>query len=72
MLEFPLQYVQPHFDYCQVVWGNCNATLASELQKLQQNRAARILTFSCYDAYANPLLDKLSWGKQSLIDVVLT
>ena len=26
--------VQPHFDYCDVVWGNCNATLATKLQKL--------------------------------------
>ena len=31
--------VQPHFDYCDVVWGNCNAAHASKLQKLQ-NRAA--------------------------------
>ena len=54
--------VQPHFDYYDVVWGNCNATLATKLQKLQ-NRAARILTFSSYDANADPLLDKLSWRK---------
>ena len=47
---------------CDVVWGNCNATLATKLQKLQ-NRAARILTFSSYDANADPLLDKLSWRK---------
>ena len=49
--------VQPHFDYCDVVWGNCNAILATKLQKLQ-NRAARILTFSSYDANADPLLDR--------------
>ena len=54
--------VQPHFDYCDVAWGNCNSTLATKLQKLQ-NRAARILTFSSYDANADPLLDKLSWRK---------
>ena len=54
--------VQPHFDYCDVVWGNWNATLATKLQKLQ-NRVARILTFSSYDANADPLLDKLSWRK---------
>ena len=37
--------IQPHFDYCSVVWGHCNKTLSDKLQKLQ-NRAARILTFS--------------------------
>ena len=38
--------VQPHFDYCSVVWGNCNKSLSIKLQKLQ-NRVARILT-SCH------------------------
>ena len=37
--------VQPHFDYCSVVWGNCNKSLSIKLQKLQ-NRAVRILTSS--------------------------
>ena len=37
--------VRPHFDYCSVVWGNCNKILATKLPKLQ-NRAAQILTFS--------------------------
>ena len=32
--------IQPHFDYCSVVWGHCNKTLSDKLQKLQ-NRAAR-------------------------------
>ena len=54
--------VQPHFDYCDIVWGNCNNTLATKLQKLQ-NRAARILTFSNYDADAEPLLERLGWKK---------
>ena len=31
--------VQPHFDYCNEVWGNCNKGLSDKLQKLQ-NRAA--------------------------------
>ena len=34
--------VQPHFDYCNVVRGNCSKNLSSKLQKLQ-NRAARVL-----------------------------
>ena len=37
--------VKPHFDYCNVVWGSYNKTLANKLQKLQ-NRAARVLTSS--------------------------
>ena len=33
--------VQPHFDYCNVVWGNCNKGLSEKLHRLQ-NRPARI------------------------------
>ena len=52
--------VQPHFDYCSIVWGNCGKTLPERLQKLQ-NRAARILTSSSYDADARYLLQQLGW-----------
>ena len=52
--------VQPHFDYCSLVWGNCGKTLSNKLQKLQ-NRAARVITSSSYDADVNSLFDKLSW-----------
>ena len=52
--------VQPHFDYCSIVWGNCGKTLSERLQKLQ-NRAARILTSSSYDADARYLLQQLGW-----------
>ena len=54
--------VQPHFNYCCVVWDNCGKTLATKLQKLQ-NRAARVLTFSSYDADADCLIRKLDWKK---------
>ena len=37
--------VQSHFDYCNVVWGNCAKTLSDKLRRLQ-NRAVRILTNS--------------------------
>ena len=57
--------VQPHFDYCSVVWGNCNKSLSIKLQKLQ-NRAARILTSSSYDANADDLFVKLGWQKLNL------
>ncbi len=52
--------IQPHFDYCSVVWGNCNKTLATKMQKLQ-NRSARVLTFSSYDTNADGLLQDLGW-----------
>ena len=54
--------VQPYFDYCCAVWDNCSKTLADKLQKLQ-NRAARILTFSSYDANADDVLASINWKK---------
>ena len=57
--------VQPHFDYWSVVWGNCNKSLSIKLQKLQ-NRAARILTSSSYDANADDLFVRLGWQKLNL------
>ena len=52
--------IQPHFDYCNLVWGNCGKTLSDRLQKLQ-NRAARVLTFSSYDTDAKSLIRQLGW-----------
>ena len=40
--------IQPHFDYCSVLWVCCSKGLSQKLQKLQ-DRAARIITFSNYD-----------------------
>ena len=57
--------VQPNFDYCSVVWGNCNKSLSIKLQKLQ-NLAARILTSSSYDAGADDLFARLGWQKLNL------
>ena len=54
--------IQPHFDYCCVVWDNCSKSSADKLQKLQ-NRAARILTFSSYDNNADLLIKRLGWRK---------
>ena len=54
--------IQPHFDYCCVVWDNCSKSSADKLQKLQ-NRAARILTFSSYDTNADLLIKRLGWRK---------
>ena len=52
--------VQSHFDYCSVVWGNCGKSLRDKLQRLQ-NRAARVLTNSNYDADASILLNDSGW-----------
>ena len=53
-----MSLVQPHVDYCNSVWGWCGKTLASKLQ----NRPARILTCSNYDANADNLIKKNSDG----------
>jgi len=50
--------IQPHFDYCNVVWGNCGITVQNKVQKLQ-NRAAHVLTYSNYDADAGYLFELL-------------
>ena len=57
-----MSLVQPHFDYCDSVWGSCTKALANKLQKLQ-NRAARILTHCNYDANADFLIQQLGWKK---------
>ena len=53
---------KPYFDYCNVVWGNCNKTLAYKLQKLQ-NRAARVLTSAAFDTSTDYLFQVLNWRK---------
>ena len=52
--------MQPHFNYCVVVWGKCGETLSDNLPKLQK-RNASIVTFSSYDADAECLLQRLGW-----------
>ena len=50
--------VEPHFQYCCSIWGCCNATEIQLLQKLQ-NRAARIVTNSSFDAAIKPMFESL-------------
>ena len=52
--------VEPHFRYCCSVWGCCGTTDIDQLQKLQ-NRAARIVTNSSFDASSRPLIESLGW-----------
>ena len=52
--------VEPHFQYCCSLWGCCNSTDILQLQRLQ-NRAARIVTNSHFDAPSKPLIQSLGW-----------
>ena len=52
--------VEPHFRYCGSVWGCCGTSDIDQLQKLQ-NRAARIVTNSRFDAPSRPLIESLGW-----------
>ena len=47
--------VQPYFNYCSVVWGNCDSGFSEKLQNLQ-NHAARILICANYIKDLNQLL----------------
>ena len=53
--------VQPYFDYCDLVWGDCSKTCADKLQKLQ-NRAARIITRADYSIRSSDVLNSLEWS----------
>ena len=52
--------VERHFQYCCSVWGCCNSTGILQSQRLQ-NRAARIVTNSQFDAPSKPLIQSLGW-----------
>ena len=54
--------IQPHFDYCNVVWTNCGIGLSDKLQRLQ-NRAARILMSANSDCNVDDLFLALGWRK---------
>ena len=53
--------VEPHMSYCCSVWGCCSESKIDVLQKIQ-NRAARIVTSSPYDASAAPIIQNLGWS----------
>ena len=52
--------VGPYFRYCCPVWGNAGVTVIENLQKLQ-NRAAKLVTNSPFDAPALPVVRALQW-----------
>ena len=70
--------IQPHFDYCSLVWDGLGSKLRNKLQQLQ-SRAARAILKADYDTSSNLLLEILKWDrleirrkKQNSILVVLT
>ena len=60
--------VEPHFRYCRSVRGCAASTEINQLQKLQ-NRAARIITNSSFDAPGRPLTEEMGW---KTIDELIT
>ena len=52
--------IEPHFRYCCSVWQYCGKTEIDRRQKIQ-NRAARIVTNSNYDAPSMLLIQSLGW-----------
>ena len=52
--------MQPYFRYSCPIWRVAGSNAINRLQKLQ-NRAARIVTNSAYDASALPIIRKLGW-----------
>ena len=52
--------IEPYFRYCCPIWGSASSTNLQRL-KILQNRAARIVTDSLYDAHSEPLIKKLGW-----------
>ena len=59
--------VDPHFLYCCPVWGVVGASEINHLQKLQ-NRAARIITSSRYDAPSKMLIKQL--GRRTIEEMI--
>ena len=53
--------IEPYFSYCAPVWDGIGSKLSDKLQKLQ-NRAARVITRSSYDASSSSVLEELRWN----------
>ena len=52
--------IEPYFDYCSTIWGDCNKGFQDKLQKLQ-NRAGRIITKSDYSVRSRDIRKELHW-----------
>ena len=58
--------VEPYFRYCCPVWGNAGVSIIGKLQKLE-NRAAKSITNSPFDASPLPVIRALGWPTLTLI-----
>ena len=54
------ELVLPRLSYCDVVWGNCNGTLQTKIERLQK-RAGRAILKVPVRTPSSILLDKLNW-----------
>ena len=52
--------VEPYFRYCCPIWGNAGVT-AIEILQIPQNRAAKLVTSSPFDATALSVIRALKW-----------
>jgi hypothetical protein len=52
--------IQPYFDYCSPLWGNCCTFLKDKLQKFQ-NRAESIIAGASYEFNSADVLESLGW-----------
>ena len=56
-----LTLIQPDFDYCISLWGNCSSGSINKIQKLQ-NRAARIVSNEYnWNISSSELIEQLKW-----------
>lgn len=53
--------VQPHFDYCKVVWGHCKKGLSEKLQRLSKSHSPS----ASYDSNLDDVLRVLGCHKLS-------
>ena len=61
------EIVEPHLSYCCSVWGCCSESRIDVLQNIQ-NRAARIVSSSPYDASAALIIESL--GSSTISDLI--
>ena len=56
---FYYSYILPVFDYCLLIWGQCNKTLLDRLYRLQKRVARMVL--DDYEINENDLFKCLKW-----------
>ena len=58
--------VEPYFRYCCPAWGNAGVSIIGKLQ----NRAAKLITNSPFDASPHPVIRALGWSTvREIIDL---